>query len=233
VNRDAAETKVGPARRKPPAGPSLVSRRIDLPGAAAGFAEPPPCRVHLKFLLRGDRWTLLALSAPGMPAKVARWLMPFGPAEIAIAPGIAPRVLRAKFDVLPPLWKQMLATVIVHYVDLTPEGSASIFVADSLDKVERFVKVLRVESSVVRARKSLPGPARVELTARQLEVLALAVALGYYETPHKVGLRALAKKLGLSVGATSELLRRGESLIITSYVDALTASKWKQLQESG
>ncbi len=166
-----------------------------------------------------------------MPAKVARWLMPFGPTEINIAPGIAPRVLRAKFNVLPPLWKDMLARVTVHYVDLTPEGTASIFVADSGDKVDHFVQMLRGESSVVRARQSLQGPARVELTARQLEVLALAVALGYYETPHKVSLRGLAKKLALSVGATSELLRRGESLIITNYVDALTASNWTHVEE--
>ncbi|HEX9815429.1 MAG TPA: helix-turn-helix domain-containing protein [Candidatus Thermoplasmatota archaeon] len=181
---------------------------------------------------RADRWTLLVLSGPGMPAKVARWLEPFGPTEINIAPGIAPRLLRAKFDVLPPIWQAMLSNVTVHYVDLTPEGSASIFVGDSLDKVERFVKILRVESPGVRARQSLPGPARVKLTSRQLEVLALAVALGYYETPHKISLRAMAKKLGLSVGATSELLRRGESLIVTNYVDALTASDWKQLEES-
>lgn len=206
-----------------------MSRRIDLPCAVAGFSPPPPCRIHLKFLPRADKWTLLTLSGPGMPGKIARWLTPFGPSEINIAPGIAPRVLRAKFDVLPPVWKDMLATVTVHYIDLTPEGAASIFVADSLDKVERFVQMLRVESPVVRARQSLPGPARVELTARQLEVLALAVALGYYETPHKVSLRVLAKKLGLSVGATSELLRRGESLIITSYVDEMTAATWKQI----
>lgn len=229
----AAQTLTnGSPKRKPLATPILVSKRIDMPCVVAGFDPPPPCRVHLKFLPSGDRWILLVLSGPGMPAKVAHWLLSFGPSEINIAPGIAPRVLRATFDALPPAWKDMLSKVTVHYVDLTSEGSASIFVADALDKVERFVEVLRVESSVVRARKTLQGAARVELTARQLEVLALAVALGYYETPHQVSLRGIANKLRLSVGATSELLRRGESLIITSYVDAMTESGWTQLNES-
>jgi hypothetical protein len=204
----------------------MVARRIDLPCQAAGFPTAPPCRLQLKFLPQGETWTLLALTEPGLTSQVSRWLLPFGPLEVLIAPGLAPKVLRAKFDALPAAWTQMLSTVRVQYVQLTPEGSASIFVEDSPDKVDGFVATLRLESFAVRQRKTQAGPAVVRLTARQLEVLALAVALGYYETPHKVSLRTLASKLGLSVGAVSELLRRGESLIITNYVDTLSAASW-------
>jgi hypothetical protein len=169
---------------------------------------------------------LLALTAPGMPTQVARWLQPFRPADIMIGPGIAPKVLRAHFKELPKPWEQMLSTVIVHYVELTPEGSASIFVEDSPEKVQRFVESLPGDPLQVRERKTQTSAGRVKLTGRQLEVLSLAVALGYYETPHKLNLRALGKRLGLSVGTVSELLRRGESLIITNYIDSLSESRW-------
>lgn len=196
-----------------------------MPCAAAGFAPAPPCRVHIKFIPRGQRWTLLALTDPGFPPKVARWLEPFGPSAIDIAPGIAPKVLRATFEQLPEPWQRMLSAVVVHYVQLTPQGAASIFVEDSPEKVERFVSSIQGRTPGVRERRTQLG-SRVMLTARQLEVLSLAVALGYYETPHKLSLRTLASKLGLSVGAVSELLRRGETLIITNYIDSLSASSW-------
>lgn len=189
-----------------------------------GF-EPPPCNVHLTFVPVGDRWTLVALSAPGKPAHVARWLKKYDPTEIHLAPGLAPKLLRAHFDELPGSWGTLLTAVLVLFIELTPEGSASIFIEDSEARVERFVESVQVDVQV-RQRVTQSGTERVKLTARQLEVLALAVALGYYETPHKLNLRLLAEKLGMSVGAVSELLRRGESLIITNYVDSLSQSQW-------
>jgi hypothetical protein len=167
---------------------------------------------------------LLAVTAPGFPARLARWLQKFHPLNVYVAPGIAPSVLRAHFDPLPGPWQALLSAVIVHYVELTPEGSASIFVEDSPEKVRRFIDSFASDPLTIRDRQTQSSVERVTLTTRQLEVLSLAVALGYYETPHKLNLRELAKKLGLSVGAVSELLRRGESLIITNYIDSMSAS---------
>ena len=206
--------------------PAIVARRVDLPGALLGFTPAPPCQVHLKFLPSGDRWTLLGLVPPGMPPRVAEWLQAFRPSVINIAPGITPRILRAQFDELPAAWLQLVSTVIVHSLELTPEGSASVFVEDSPAKVAAFIATIPDSRLQVRERKSQSSPERVKLTARQLEVMSLAVALGYYETPHKLNLRLLAQKLGLSVGAVSELLRRGESLIVTNYIDSLSESEW-------
>lgn len=203
----------------------ITARRLDLPSAMAGFAAPP-CAIQLKFLPLGTRWALLALTPPGMPVLVARWLQPYRPVAINIAPGLSPKILRAHFEELPTPWQQMLNAVTVHYVELTPEGSASIFVQDSKEKIEKFLQSIPENVTHVRERKTQASVERVKLTARQLEVLALAVALGYYETPHKLNLRSLADKLHLSVGAVSELLRRGESLIITNYVDSLSESNW-------
>ncbi|HUR69427.1 MAG TPA: helix-turn-helix domain-containing protein [Candidatus Thermoplasmatota archaeon] len=207
----------------------LVARRVDLPGSVLGFTIPP-CNVHLTFLPVGDHWLLVALSAPGKPAQVARWLRPYTRGEINVDPGLSPRILRARFDVLPVAWAKMLADVLVLFLELTPEGSASVFVEDSQERVDRFVEALQVDEQV-RQRHVDQSQDRVKLTPRQLEVLALAVALGYYETPHKLNLREIAEKLKLSVGGVSELLRRGESLIITNYVDSLSRSRWQDPAE--
>lgn len=205
--------------------PAIVARRLDVRGSALGFS-PPPCPVHVKFFELPTGWTLVALTAPGKPPLAARWLEAYSPTSIQIAPGLSPKVLRAVFDKMPPIWERMLTSVVVHYLELTPDGSASLFFEDAPAKVERFVSEITRSDSTTRSRPSHTGVKRTRLTARQLEILSLAVALGYYEVPHKLNLRTLANKVGLSVGAVSELLRRGEALIVTSYVDALSEAEW-------
>lgn len=207
----------------------IVARRVDLPCEMVGFATPPT-RVQLTFLPVGERWTLVALTAPGKAAQVARWLQAYAPSRINVAPGLAPKIVRASFDALPAPWSQMLSAVLVIYTEITAEGAASIFIEDSEARVERFVESVQVDAQV-RQRVIQGGAVRVKLTARQLDVLCLAVALGYYETPHKLNLRFLAEKLGVGVSAVSELLRRGESLIITSYVDSLSRSEWDAIAQ--
>lgn len=205
---------------------TILARRVDLPGAQIGFG-PPPCPINLKFFEMPTGWVLVGMTGPGKPPAAARWLESYAPASIQIAPGLSPKVLRASFDKLPPAWEKLLTSVVVHYLELTPDGSASVFIEDSSENVQRFVDAAKLTNSTARVRQTLSGPQRVRLTARQLEILSLAVALGYYEVPHKLNLRTLAKKVGLSVGAVSELLRRGEALIVTNYVDELSESRWE------
>lgn len=209
----------------------ILARRVDLLASQLGFS-PPPCAIHIKFFPLGKGWTLVALTPPAKPPAAARWLEPYGPVAINIAPGLSPKVLRATFDKLPPIWEKFLGDVIVHYLELTPDGSASLFIEDSPEKVEKFVAEIQAGDAKARSRQTHGGPHRVRLTARQLEILSLAVALGYYEVPHKLNLRTLAAKVGLSVGAVSELLRRGEALIVSSYVDALSEAEWQSSQQS-
>lgn len=210
--------------------PPVMARRIDLPASELGFSSPPVA-VSLSFFPLAKGWSLVARSPPAKPAAVARWLEPYGPRLITIAPGLSPKVLRATFDTLPPAWQQFLDAVIVHYLEIKPDGSASLFIEDTPDKVESFIASIQSAVPDARSRKTLAGAGPVRLTARQIEVMALAVALGYYEIPHKITLRTLAKKVALSVGAASELLRRGEALIISNYMDSLSQSVWRNEME--
>lgn len=56
------------------------------------------------------------------------------------------------------------------------------------------------------------------LTDRQLEVLDVAVELGYYETPRRTTHREIGAELGVSAGTVSEHLQRIESKIVAEYV---------------
>jgi hypothetical protein len=212
-----------PSKKQDPE--SLTARRVDLPCSMTGFS-PPPYPVQIKFVENEDRWRLVALTAPGKPPQIARWLEQYKPVSIYIGTGISPRVLRANFDSLPGNWEDIVRSVNMQFAQLTPEGVASIFVEDTQPRVTKFLESVESDRPEVRARKAHMEAERVKLTPRQLEVLSIAVALGYYEVPHKLNLRELAAKLDLSVGAVSELLRRAEALIITSYVDSLSRDRW-------
>jgi DNA-binding CsgD family transcriptional regulator len=211
----------------------VVEKRVDLPCKDAGFSTPP-CKVQLKFLPEDDTWTVVGTTPPAKPPKVAQWLEDYEPVSIHIAPGLSPKVLRANFEELPEAWERILSLADVRFIELNPGGAASIFLEDTAERIEDLIEHLEANSDDVRSREMEAGPRQAGVTARQQEILSLAVAHGYYEIPHNLTLRDLAEKLDLSVGTVSQLLRRAEARIITSYVDALAESRWEResIQES-
>lgn len=58
------------------------------------------------------------------------------------------------------------------------------------------------------------------LTSRQEQIIRIALQKGYFNYPRKVGVRALAKEVGVSSSTLSELLRRAERKIVTKYLKA-------------
>jgi len=208
-----------------------ASLRMDLPAAMAGFS-PPPCHVHLKFVDIGDGTGrdgtgLLALTEAGKTGAIASWLETYGPTEVRIAPGLAPKFLEADFRELPKAWRELLSPLHVRHLELSPDGTASVFIQGPIPEIGRFIEAVQSGQPVVRFRKTKPAAEPVKLTRRQLEALSRAVALGYFEIPHKVDLRTLGKGMGLTHGAVSELLRRAEGLILTSYIDSLAEARWE------
>ncbi|HUR61204.1 MAG TPA: helix-turn-helix domain-containing protein [Candidatus Thermoplasmatota archaeon] len=210
-------------------GTAANTHRIDLPGDKTGFTTPP-VDVHIKFLPppadSPGPWTLLAHAAAGKPDILARWLRPHpGILDVQVAPGIAPKLLRAKVAAPPPAWMQVASFVKVHHLDLGPDGHASWFVEGVRDQVWALVQMLEGPTdprgqSDVRCRPVHGGRADAPISRRQFETLSVAVALGYYEIPHRIDLRTLASRTGVSLGSASELLRRAEAAVLTHYVDS-------------
>ncbi len=60
---------------------------------------------------------------------------------------------------------------------------------------------------------------RRETTARQEEILRVALDLGYFDFPKRIRLEVLAEKLNISPGTLSEILRRAEKNILSSHFE--------------
>ncbi len=56
-----------------------------------------------------------------------------------------------------------------------------------------------------------------DLTTRQEQIVKMALEMGYFEFPKKIRLEELSKRLGISAGTLSEILRRAEKHILTMY----------------
>jgi predicted DNA binding protein len=56
-----------------------------------------------------------------------------------------------------------------------------------------------------------------ELTARQEQILQIALEKGYFEFPKKITLRQLAKTLGISPATLTEILRRGQKRVLQEH----------------
>ncbi|MHB2035910.1 MAG: helix-turn-helix domain-containing protein [Nitrososphaerales archaeon] len=58
---------------------------------------------------------------------------------------------------------------------------------------------------------------KAELTARQEQIAKMALEMGYFEFPKKIRLEELSRRLGISAGTLSEILRRAEKHVLTLY----------------
>jgi len=182
---------------------------------------------------------LLAHAAAGAPERLIDWLIGHpGYENIRVAPGIAPKLLRATVPALPPAWALMASFVKVNHLDLCSDGQASWYVSGARDEIMAVVHQLSrtqdayaksnpeelddeiLATQQVRCRPVYIGSEPVPVTRRQFEALSTAVSLGYFEIPHRIDLRSLDTVADISLGSVSQLLRRAESTILTNYVDA-------------
>jgi hypothetical protein len=171
-------------------------------------------------------------TAPNKATAVAKWLQEAKAGQVTVAPGLAPRVVRADFDTLLPAWQSLLSSLRIHHLGITPEGVASAFVEGTVEQVDTLLEALQREQPGVRCRATILEPQAPKLTRRQIDALCTAVAMGYYDIPHNLDLRTLAATMGISLGSVSELLRRGESAVIMNFVDGLASAPWDPLEES-
>lgn len=197
-------------------------KRIDMPCALAGF-EPPPCIARIRFTPSRDALRLTCVTLPGRPPDLARWLRPHRPDSVTIPQGLSPDELRAKFNKIPTEWSRWMSDLDVHHMDLHPEGTATAFVVASDAQIEHMVAGSALVDCPIHVR---PVARRPDLTRRQEEILDAAVRLGYYDMPHRTDLRTLGRKMGISVGSVSTLLRRAEAAVIHAFTDGKATARW-------
>jgi len=98
-----------------------------------------------------------------------------------------------------------------------PEGKLEWIVLGSDTMVRSLMEGLEkqsVDGDVVRIYKLQEEG---ELTARQEEILQIALEKGYFEFPKKITLRQLAKVLDVSAATLTEILRRGQKKVLQEH----------------
>lgn len=98
-----------------------------------------------------------------------------------------------------------------------PDGKLEWAVLGSDTMVKSLMQGLekqQVTGEVLRISK-LKG--EEELTARQEEILQIALEKGYFEFPKKITLRQLAKVLDVSPATLTEILRRGQKRVLEEH----------------
>lgn len=212
-------------------GEKTLARRIDLSCSELELPEPPSA-VHLRprWPCKDPFWWVRAETTAGRVPSIQEWLRRWDPVDVFPAPGLAPKSITARFRGLENPW-QVLADAEVQQMVLTPVGTATLVVETDAAKLKQRLNRLKDGLGIDQMRvrpyygKTTGETEHLKLTPRQEEVLSVAVAMGYYEVPRRVSLRDLAKKLDMSLGATSELIRRGESLIVGGFIDSLSMTE--------
>lgn len=144
---------------------------------------------------------------PGRLDAVAAWLE--GRAEVRIPAHLGARCATATWIEIPPLLHRLWRAFDVQCMVFDPCGAMTLVGRAPEETAMALDDALRVR----------PVAEGADLSRPQRTAMDLAVSLGYYEVPRRVGLRALAAHMGLSHGAVSELLRRAEQQVITGHCD--------------
>jgi len=99
-----------------------------------------------------------------------------------------------------------------------PDGTIEWTVAfsgrEALTELLEKLKAEKIDVKIMR----LTSIADVEsLTSRQRNIVEVALEEGYFDYPRRISLRNLAKKRGVSASPVSEVLRRAEKKILSTY----------------
>ncbi len=90
--------------------------------------------------------------------------------------------------------------------------------------LQEFLREVKRSSGPLRFELLYSGPPRdaaySRLSPAEEETLRTAQALGYFEVPGKVGVREVAKAVGVSASAASYRLRTAEAKLISAYLDS-------------
>jgi predicted DNA binding protein len=98
--------------------------------------------------------------------------------------------------------------------DGTTEWTVAFTGKEALTELLDRLKQDRVDVKILR----LTSIADVEsLTSRQRSIVEVALEQGYFDYPRRITLRSLAKKVGVSASTVSEVLRRAEKKILSTY----------------
>lgn len=97
------------------------------------------------------------------------------------------------------------------------EGFYWTVVLTDYSELKRILKEFVDSKIAVKILKVVKLRSHDVLTARQEQILKIALEAGYFDYPKKITINELAEKLNMSVSNLSEILRRAEKNVIVSF----------------
>ena len=111
----------------------------------------------------------------------------------------------------------ILSKYIVSQGTVISDSIAWTIILDGYSELKRLLKEFidsKIEVKVMKVVKVKQGSI---ITARQEQIVKIALETGFYDFPRRITLRKLAEKLNVSPSTLSEILRRAEKNIIETY----------------
>jgi len=113
------------------------------------------------------------------------------------------------------------AAIICLECPFTSGGDPALwkFIARRTSDLRQIMTNLGREGIQARIEDVSPLDQKATLTARQKEIMATAMAKGYFDFPRKISLTALSQLVGVKPSTLSEILRSAERRIMQNAVD--------------
>jgi hypothetical protein len=111
----------------------------------------------------------------------------------------------------------ILSKYIVSQGTVISDSIAWTIILDGYSELKKLLKEFidsKIEVKVMKVVKVKQGSI---ITARQEQIVKIALETGFYDFPRRITLRKLAEKLNVSPSTLSEILRRAEKNIIETY----------------
>jgi hypothetical protein len=111
----------------------------------------------------------------------------------------------------------VLSKYIVSQGTVISDSIAWTIILDGYSELKKLLKEFidsKIEVKVMKVVKVKQGSI---ITARQEQIVKIALETGFYDFPRRITLRKLAEKLNVSPSTLSEILRRAEKNIIETY----------------
>jgi len=107
---------------------------------------------------------------------------------------------------------------IVFPVSIEKGRMKWLLITDDNPTIGKLVDDLEKCECDVRIERITPFGGRGILTARQEELVRVALASGFFDFPRKIGTLELSRKLGISVSTLSEIMRATQRRIFSEYI---------------
>ncbi|BAB65121.1 helix-turn-helix domain-containing protein [Sulfurisphaera tokodaii] len=90
-------------------------------------------------------------------------------------------------------------------------------IVDGYQELKRLLKEFVDNKIDVKVLKVVKAKSDATITARQEQIIKIALGAGYFDFPRRITLNQLAEKLNISSSTLAEILRRAEKNIIEAY----------------